>query len=191
MLLTDSDIKKALNSGQIKILPKPVLKEALGSCSIDLRLGNSFRVFELSKHPYIDPFKNGAKYEVTKEYKIKKNQYFMLHPNDFVLATTFEIVTLPSDMAGRLEGRSSLGRLGIVVHSTASLIDPGFSGKIVMELGNSGKMPVALYPGMRICALTFEKLAHPVSVPYSRKKTAKYFGQNTAVESRIAQEGKS
>lgn len=188
MLLTDSDIKKTLLLGQIKINPKPILKEALGSCSIDLRLDRSFRVFELSKYPFVDPFKNGSKQEVTREYKIKKGQYFMMHPGEFILATTLESVTLPADIAGRLEGRSSLGRLGIVVHSTASMVDPGFSGKIVMELGNLGRIPVALYPGMRICALTFDKLSHPVSVPYNKKKTAKYFGQDHPVESKISQE---
>ena len=111
-----------------------------------------------------------------------------MHPGEFVLATTFEKVTLPPDICGRLEGRSSMGRLGIVVHSTASLVDPGFSGKIVMELGNLGRIPVALYPGMRICALTFEKLAHPVSVPYGKKKSAKYYLQSTPVESKIVEE---
>ena len=112
----------------------------------------------------------------------------MMHPGEFVLATTLENITLPADICGRLEGRSSMGRLGIVVHSTASLVDPGFSGKIVMELGNLGRIPVALYPGMRICALTFDKLAHPVAVPYGKKKSAKYFGQTTPVESRIIDE---
>ncbi len=186
MLLTDSDIKKALQKGEIKILPKPILKDALGSCSIDLRLGRSFRVFELSKYSYVDPFKQRD--DITREYIIRNGNYFMMHPGEFVLATTFEKVTLPPDICGRLEGRSSMGRLGIVVHSTASLVDPGFSGKIVMELGNLGRIPVALYPGMRICALTFEKLAHPVSVPYGKKKSAKYYLQSTPVESKIVEE---
>ena len=188
MLYTDTDIKKALRSGEIKISPKPLLKEALGSVSIDLRLGRSFRVFELSKYSYVDPYKNGTKQEITREYNIRNGNYFMMHPGEFVLATTLENITLPADICGRLEGRSSMGRLGIVVHSTASLVDPGFSGKIVMELGNLGRIPVALYPGMRICALTFDKLAHPVAVPYGKKKSAKYFGQTTPVESRIIDE---
>lgn len=190
MLLTDSDIKKALKMGQIKILPKPKLKEALGSCSIDLRLGRSFRVFELSKYSFIDPFDEKQKQEVTREYFIRNGNYFMMHPGDFVLATTLETVELAADICGRLEGRSSMGRLGIVVHSTASLVDPGFCGKIVMELGNLGRIPVALYPGMRICALTFDKLEHAVSVPYGKKKSAKYFRQNAPVESKIVQEAR-
>jgi dCTP deaminase len=190
MLLTDLDIKKALRKGEIKILPKPKLKEAMGSCSIDLRLGHSFRVFELSKYSFIDPYHDNKNVEITREYYIRNGQYFMMHPGEFVLATTLETVALPSDICGRLEGRSSLGRLGIVVHSTASLVDPGFSGKIVMELGNLGRIPVALYPGMRLCALTFDRLAYPVSIPYGMKKTAKYFGQSTPVESKIVQEAR-
>ncbi|MBI3980601.1 dCTP deaminase [Candidatus Microgenomates bacterium] len=188
MLLTDSDIKKFLAEGKIKIFPVPDLKEALGSCSIDLRLGYSFRVFEISKYPFIDPYKNGKNQETTREIDVEQGAFFMLHPGEFVLATTLETVSLPPDIAGRLEGRSSLGRLGIVVHSTASLVDPGFSGKIVMELGNLGKIPVALYPGMRVCALTFDQLAKEVEVPYGKKKSAKYFGQDNPVESKIGWE---
>ncbi|EKE14869.1 MAG: hypothetical protein ACD_12C00260G0002 [uncultured bacterium] len=188
MLLTDSDIKKFLTEGKIKIFPQPDLREALGSCSLDLRLGYSFRVFEISKYPFIDPYNNGKNQETTREIQIEKGTFFMLHPGEFVLATTFETVSLPADIAGRLEGRSSLGRLGIVVHSTASLVDPGFSGKIVMELGNLGKIPVALYPGMRVCALTFDKLEKEVEVPYSKKRTAKYFGQKEPTESKIGWE---
>ena len=97
-----------------------------------------------------------------------------------------ETVKLPDDLVGRLEGRSSLGRLGIVVHSTASIFDPGWEGMVVMELGNMGRMPVALYPGMRICSMTFEELTSPAQVPYSRKKAAKYAGQNAPLASKIA-----
>lgn len=189
MILTDSDIKKYIQDGKIEITPTPNFSDALGSCSIDLRLGYSFRVFELSKYPFIDPL-GKIKQETTREMIVKEGNYFMMHPGEFVLATTLENVSLPSDVVGRLEGRSSLGRLGIVVHSTASLVDPGFSGKIVMELGNLGKIPVALYPGMRVCALTFEKLEKPVEVPYGMKKNAKYHGQNEPVESKITSENK-
>src|SRR3989304_8019289 len=107
MLLTDSDIKKFLTEGKIKIFPQPDLREALGSCSLDLRLGYSFRVFEISKYPFIDPYNNGKNQETTREIQIEKGTFFMLHPGEFVLATTFETVSLPADIAGRLEGRSS------------------------------------------------------------------------------------
>ena len=157
----------------------------LGSCSIDLRLGKSFRIFEHSKHAFIDPFGKDRSSEVTKLIEVKNNEPFVLHPNDFVLATTIESFTLPDDLLARLEGRSSLGRLGVVVHSTASIFEPGWNGKVVMELGNLGTMPVALYPGMRICALTFEQLSSKVDVPYHKKKGAKYVDQDSPVPSKM------
>ena len=120
------------------------------------------------------------------EIRVKHNEPFILQPGDFVLATTMESFTLPPDILARLEGRSSLGRLGIVVHSTASVFDPGWNGVAVLELGNLGRMPVALYPGMRICALTFEELKHPSLVPYNKKKAAKYVRQTAPVASRIS-----
>ena len=190
MVLSDRDIKKYLASGKIKITPKPDLETALGSCSIDLRLGNSFRVFEHSKFPYIDPYDKSLSKDVTKLVEVTEKEPFILQPGDFVLATTIESFQLPADLLARLEGRSSLGRLGIVVHSTASIFEPGWKGKVVMELGNMGRMPVALYPGMRICALTFEELSTPVDVPYNKKKNAKYAGQKSPEPSKIAEERK-
>src|SRR3989338_1736107 len=186
MILSDRDIKKYLKQGVIKITPQPDLSDSLGSCSIDLRLGFSFRVFDHSKYPYIDPRNPKLTADVTSEIRIKENEPFILQPGDFVLATTIESFELPDDLLSRLEGRSSLGRLGIVVHSTASIFEPGWQGKVVMELGNLGRMPVALYPGMRVCALTFEQLTSPVDVPYNKKKSAKYAAQKSAIPSKIA-----
>src|SRR3990167_9033863 len=188
MVLSDRDIKKYLALGKIKITPKPDLAIQLGSCSIDLRLGYEFRLFEHSKFPFIDPFDKQFSADVTTLVKVKEKEPFILHPGDFVLATTIESFTLPDDLLARLEGRSSLGRLGIVVHSTASIFEPGWDGVVVMELGNLGRMPVSLYPGMRICALTFEELSSAVDVPYSKKKTAKYIGQKTPLASKIGEE---
>lgn len=190
MVLSDRDIKKYLKEGFIKIEPNPDLAKVLGSCSIDLRLGNSFRIFEHSKHAYVDPFDAKNSSEVTKLIEVKNNEPFILHPHDFVLATTIESFTLPDNLLARLEGRSSLGRLGVVVHSTASIFEPGWQGKVVMELGNMGSMPVALYPGMRICALTFEKLTSDVDVPYHKKKGAKYINQSTPLPSKMSLEDK-
>lgn len=187
MVLSDRDIKKALAIGRIKISPKPDLKTQLGSCSVDLRLGKKFRIFNHSKLAFIDPYNLKADGMMT-EVTVKNNEPFILQPGDFVLATTIEKLTLPDDLLGRLEGRSSLGRLGIVVHSTASVFDAGWRGMIVMELGNLGRMPVALYPGMRVCALTFEELTSPAETPYYKKKSAKYIGQNKPEASRIADE---
>lgn len=188
MVLSDRDLKKALKSGKIKIRPLPDLKEQLGSNSIDLRLGNSFRVFDYSKYAYIDPFNKEAAQEVTKEIKVKKGSPFIIHPGDFVLGTTIEYVEVPDDMVGSLEGRSSIGRLGVIIHSTASSIECGFRGNITLELANMGKLPVALYPDMRICSLSFAELTSPAEVPYYKKKKAKYSGQKGPDESRIHQE---
>lgn len=188
MILSDRDIKKAIKKGDIKIAPKPNLKVQLGSCSIDLRLGNKFAVFNYSKYSYIDPRNTKFLKKVMTEVMVKKDEPFVLQPNDFVLATTMESVTLPDNMIARLEGRSSLGRLGIVVHSTASVFDAGWNGKVVMELGNLGRMPVALYPGMRVCAFTFEELTSPADVPYGKKKSAKYKKQQKPVPSRIGED---
>ena len=155
---------------------------------MDLRLGRSFRIFEQGKVAFIDPYDEKQSNQVTKLMEVKNREPFILHPNDFVLATTIETLSLPDDILARLEGRSSLGRMGIVVHSTASIFEPGWKGMVVMELGNLGRMPVALYPGMRICALTFEKLTSAVDVPYNKKRGAKYFGQKSPEASRMNSE---
>jgi len=188
MVLSDGDIRKALSSGRISITPRPNLTVQLGSCSIDLRLGTLFRVFNHSQFPYIDPNNPKLSTDMMKEVVVAVGKPFVLQPGDFVLATTMESLELPDDLIARLEGRSSLGRLGIVVHSTASIFDPGWRGVVVMELGNQGRMPVALYPGMRICALTFEELSSPALVPYYKKKHAKYVGQKSPEASKIASE---
>jgi dCTP deaminase len=189
MVLSDRDIKQALASKKIVIKPTPDLSIQLGSCSIDLRLGNSFRVFDHSKYPYIDPAKKDYSNEITKVIKIEKDGSFIMQPGDFVLAVTLENVKIPADLMGRLEGRSSLGRMGLVVHSTASVFDPGWDGKPVLELGNLGRMAIKLTVGMRICAMTFEELSSPAQVPYVKKKDAKYIFQKAPEESRIHQEG--
>lgn len=166
----------------------PDLKTALGACSIDLRLGFEFRIFNQSRFPYFDPYDKKYSKELTSGLKVKKGDPFILQPGDFVLATTIESLELPDFLLARLEGRSSLGRLGIVVHSTASVFEPGWKGKVVMEMGNLGRVPVALYPGMRVCALTFEELKSPAEVPYNKKKSAKYINQRSPLESKIVEE---
>lgn len=188
MVLSDRDIKKALKSSRIIITPAPDLKTQLGSCSIDLRLGMEFRVFEHSRNPYIDPSKKDYSNEITRGISIKMGEKFIMQPGDFVLAVTLEKVAISDDLLGRLEGRSSLGRLGIVVHSTASVFDPGWNGNPVLELGNLGRMAVALTCGMRICSFTFEELSSPSEIPYNKKKSAKYVFQKGPEESRIHEE---
>lgn len=188
MVLSDKDIKDCILKGIIGITPKPDFTKQLGSCSLDLRLGNTFRVFEHSKNPYLDPTKKDYTNEITTQVKVKKGDSFVMQPGDFVLAVTMEKLRIPNNLLGRLEGRSSLGRLGIVVHSTASVFDPGWDGKCVLELGNLGRMPVALYPEMRICAMTFEQLSSPSQNPYNKKKFAKYKFQNGPQESRYSED---
>ncbi|MEK7104018.1 MAG: dCTP deaminase [Patescibacteria group bacterium] len=188
MILSDKDIKEYINKGKIKISPAPDFETQLGPCSLDLRLGTSFKVFKQSRYPYIDlksPFEVNT---IMEDVVISDDSPFILQPGEFILAVTKEEVVLDSDIMARLDGRSSLGRLGVVVHSTAARVDPGWNGKPVMELGNLGVMPVVLYSGMRICALTFETLSSPCEKSYSTKKNAKYVVQDSPTASRINEE---
>lgn len=188
MILSDRDIKKALASGKIIIKPKPDLAVQLGSCMLDLRLGNVYRVFNHSRTPYLDPQNPKTLADVTTEIKIPDGEPFTLHPGEFILAVTKEYIEMPDDLTGRLEGRSSIGRLGVVIHSTAANIECGFRGNITLELANMGRIPVMLYPGMRICSLSFEELTSPAEVPYYKKKSAKYVGQKAPDTSKIGNE---
>ncbi|HEX7456510.1 MAG TPA: dCTP deaminase [Candidatus Nanoarchaeia archaeon] len=190
MVLSDKDILKYLKAGKIKITPKPNLAEQLGPCTIDFHLGKTFKIFDHSKVPYFDPRQAKLSEKTMKEIKVPEGEPFIMRPGEFVLASTNESLELGNDLIGRLEGRSSLGRLGIIVHSTAARFDPGWFGKPVMELGNIGVMPVALYPGMRICSFTFEQLSSPAEVTYREKKGAKYAGQAKPEASKLAQEFK-
>jgi len=185
VILSDRDIKKYIEEGKIKIHPLPDFEIQLGPASLDVRLDNIFRVFNHTQIPYIDP-KNKSTFEnLTEVVKVEENKPFVLQPGQFILASTLEEVELPDDIGARIEGRSSWGRLGIIVHSTAGYIDPGFRGKITLEMSNIGMLPVLLYPGMRICQLSFEKLSSPAQKPYPQKKDAKYFGDQLPQESKI------
>lgn len=186
MVLSDRDIKRNLEDGTIVLSPKPS-SSSISSFSIDLRLSSEFYVFDYSKMPYLDPNDKDMEIPVRK-ITVKKNEKFILQTNSFVLGSTIEHLELPDDLVGRVEGRSSLGRLGIVIHSTAPHFDPGWRGQLTLELGNIGSMPVALYPGMRICALSFEQLSSPADVPYHKKKNAKYLNQSGPTISRIQQD---
>lgn len=188
MVLSDRDIKKAIRTGRITLKPKPNFTTQLGSCTLDLQLGNIYRVFNHSKTPYIDPQNPDTLKNITEEIRVKDGEAFTLHPGEFILAMTKEYIEMPDDLTGRLEGRSSIGRLGVVVHSTAANIECGFRGHITLELANMGRIPVMLYPGMRICSLSFDELTSPAEVPYYKKKSAKYVGQKKPESSRIGQE---
>ncbi len=187
MILSDIDIRKALKSKHIKITPKPNFESQLSSCSIDLRLSEKFYIFEYSRNILLDPHDKNLELPMRKII-IKKKERFIMHPGSFVIGSTVERIELPDDIGGRIEGRSSLGRLGIVIHSTAPLVHPGFRGQVTLELGNIGVMPVAIYPGMRICAMTFEMLSSPSSMPYYKKKDAKYRNQKGPTVSKITKD---
>ncbi len=187
MVLSDIDIRRYLDEGKIKIHP-PLPPEQWGSCSVDFRLGNEFSVFEHSKNAYIDLKEPRAIQDLMRTITVNPGEPFILQPREFALAITEEILELDDDVLGRLEGRSSLGRIGIIVHGTAGLFDPGWTGKATLELSNLGRMPVALYPGMRICSFTFEQLSSKVAVPYRKKVGNKYSGQDRPLASKRASE---
>jgi dCTP deaminase len=187
MVLSDIDIRKYIEQGKIKIAPA-LPPEQLGSCSVDFRLGNEFSVFEHSRHAYIDLKERTAIQDLMRTITVPTGEPFILQPGEFALAITEETLELDDDVLGRLEGRSSLGRIGIIVHGTAGLFDPGWAGKATLELSNLGRMPVALYPGMRICSMTFEQLSSRVAVPYRKKAGNKYAGQERPLASKLASE---
>ncbi|HEX5429772.1 MAG TPA: dCTP deaminase [Patescibacteria group bacterium] len=185
MILSDTDIKKALTNKQIKISPMPDLKVALGTVSVDLKLGHDFLVYRTTSRPYIDVADKESFDLLTEKVSKKKGESFVLHPRDFVLGATLENIELPDTLAGRLEGKSSLGRLGLVIHSTAGKVDPGFKGKLVLEITNIGTVPIMLYPEMRICQLLFEQLSSPTSQAYTDRKSSKYKFQKGATSSKF------
>lgn len=191
MILSDRDIRRALDEGRIGIDPMPDLSSALGSVSIDFRLSTTFMVFEHSRHSFIDPRQPRSIGEAMREIVCAEDEPFIMQPGDFALASTVENLSLPDNLLGRLEGRSSIARLGITVHSTAAVFEPGWVGTATMELSNLGRMAVALYPGMRICAFCFEEVSSSVSVPYRDKVGNKYAGQVAPRASQLAEEDRA
>jgi len=148
-----------------------------------VRLDKFFRVFDNHKYPHIDPAADQS--DLTREVSVERGEEFILHPGEFVLGSTYELITLPDDVAARLEGKSSLGRLGLMTHSTAGFIDPGFSGHVTLELANVATLPIKLYPGMKIGQLCFFRLSSPAEHPYgSEKYGSRYQGQRGPTASR-------
>lgn len=180
MRLSDTDIISKINSGDIIIYPKPK-KICFGSFSVDVSLGNVFSVFRKNKKCYLDLSVESGCDEIMDETMEKiivtGDEKFFLNPGDFALGITMERVTLANHIVGWLDGRSSLARLGLTIHMTAHSVDPGWDGHITFEFFNAGRMPLALKPGMRIGALSFELLSTPTSNPYGKKIGAKYNGQ--------------
>ncbi|MET8993962.1 dCTP deaminase [Amycolatopsis sp. NPDC004169] len=181
MLLSDRDLRKELDSGRLGVEPfDPAMVQP---SSIDVRLDRYFRVFDNSKYTHIDP--QLQQDELTSLVEKKGEDPFVLHPGEFVLASTSEVITLADDLAGRLEGKSSLGRLGLLTHSTAGFIDPGFSGHITLELSNVANLPITLWPGMKIGQLCIFRLYSAAEFPYgSTEAGSRYQGQRGPTPSR-------
>ena len=181
MLLSDRDIKAEIAAGRVAL--EPYTESMIQPSSIDVRLDRWFRVFENHRYPYIDPSQEQP--DLTRMIEPEGDEPFVLHPGEFVLGSTFEVVSLPDDVAGRLEGKSSLGRLGLLTHSTAGFIDPGFSGHVTLELSNVANLPIVLYPGMKIGQLCLFRLSSPAEHPYgSEKYGSRYQGQRGPTASR-------
>lgn len=181
MLLSDRDIRAEVQTGRVRV--EPYDEAMVQPSSIDVRLDRYFRVFENHKYSAIDPSIEQS--ELTREVEVGSKEFFILHPGEFVLASTYEVISLPDDLAGRLEGKSSLGRLGLLTHSTAGFIDPGFSGHITLELSNVANLPVKLFPGMKIGQLCLIRLSSPAEHPYgSALYGSRYQGQRGPTASR-------
>ena len=190
MRLSDQDIEQQIEQGKIIIEPQPS-ENAIAGISVDLRLSNSFRVFSNNTVTHLDlsgdrdQLASDMERIMSKEIVVDEGEAFFIHPGELVLGATLESVTIPDDLVGWLDGRSSLARLGLMVHVTAGRIDPGWQGQIVLEFFNNGKLPLALRPEMIICALSFEQLSSPAMRPYNKRTDAKYKDQKGAVFSRI------
>ncbi len=181
MLLSDRDILAEIDAERVRL--DPLDRGMIQPSSIDVRLDKFFRVFDNHKYPHIDPAADQS--DLTREVEVDAGDEFILHPGEFVLGSTYELVTLPDDVAARLEGKSSLGRLGLLTHSTAGFIDPGFSGHVTLELANVATLPIKLYPGMKIGQLCFFRLSSPAENPYgSAVYGSRYQGQRGPTPSR-------
>jgi dCTP deaminase len=174
-VLSDRDIRAAMQAGRVRV--DPYDPTCLQPSSVDLHLDRDFRVFRNNRYPYIDV--RQAQPDLTEIVSVEDDEAFILHPGEFVLGQTLEWVELPDDLVARLEGKSSLGRLGLLIHSTAGYVDPGWKGNLTLELSNVANLPIALYCGMKIGQISFFKMSSPVERPYGSKELgSKYQGQS-------------
>lgn len=181
MLLSDRDIRKEIDANRVGL--DPYDPSMVQPSSIDVRLDRYFRLFDNHRYPVIDPAKDQP--ELTRLVDVPSDEPFVLHPGEFALGSTYESVSLPDDVAARLEGKSSLGRLGLLTHSTAGFIDPGFSGHVTLELSNVATLPIMLWPGMKIGQMCFFRLSSPAEHPYgSAEYGSRYQGQRGPTASR-------
>lgn len=182
MILSDRDIKKVIKNGKLVFKPK-LSNSQIGPASIDLKLSPIFKIFHTEKHTFLD-IKKGLPKKFTKTYGIKEGEHFVLHPNNFVLASTIEYIKTPDDLLVRVEGKSSLARMGILVH-TAGFVDPGFEGTLTLEISNQSDLAVLLYPKMYICQISVEQLSSPAETPYNKRKKSLYLKQKGPTEVKI------
>jgi dCTP deaminase len=182
MILSDRDIRAAIESGRVVIegAPGPL---HIHASSMDMHLSNIFKIYEHSKFAVLDPKKAETFRNNMRTVVVEAGEPFIVQPGEFVLGVTRERIRVPDDLVVRVEGRSSLGRLGIIVHSTAGFVDPGFRGTLTLEISNLNRLPIALYPGMRICQVAFLKMSSPAETPYNKKIGSKYMEQREPVES--------
>ena len=183
MILSDTDIQKELDSGRVVV--DPLDEGAIQPASVDVRVGDTFRVFANHRRSVIDV--RTPMDDLTEPVEASEDNPFILHPGEFVLGSTLEVVELPDDLVGRVEGKSSLGRLGLLIHSTAGFVDAGFQGHLTLELSNVANLPIAIYPGMRIGQLCLFRMTSPAERPYgSPGLGSKYQGQRGPTPSRYS-----
>ena len=185
VILSDGDIRREISAGRIEI--DPFDDECVQPSSVDLHVDHRFRVFANTRYPYIDVRREMA--DLTELVEVEKGEPFILHPGEFVLGATAERVRLPDDLVARLEGKSSLGRLGLLIHSTAGYVDPGWDGYLTLELSNVANLPITIYPGMKIGQISFFRLSSPAETPYGAAGgKSKYQGQRGPTASRFFEE---
>lgn len=172
MILSDRDIKRALKDKRLVI--KPLFPNSIQPASVDLHLGSDFLVFHTKEHPYIDPREPID--HMMERLSINTKRQFIIHPGEFALCMTYETIGVSNDIVGRLEGKSSLGRIGLIIHATAGFLDPGNKLKMTLELHNISPLPIKLYYKMPIAQMSFTALSSPAERPYSAKRGGKYFG---------------
>ena len=190
MILSDVDLKQRLDSGDIVVEPLGDPELQIQPASIDLRLSDQFAVYKLPHLPFIDAREAKDLERYTTQITIPEGDAFTLHPGEFALGCTLETIKVPPDLVARVEGRSSIGRIAVVVHATAGFIDPGFEGQITLEFANLGRCAVRLYPGMRISQIVFHTMVTPSERPYGAARGSKYQGQRGPVASRIGNDAR-
>lgn len=187
-VLGDIDILKRLEDESLEITPLEDVDQQVQPASVDLRLGEKFLEFKNTNISAIDPRSDFDIEDITREVVASESNPYVIHPGDFVLATTKEHVEVPADLFAEVQGRSSIGRLAVIIHATAGIIDPGYKGQITLELSNLGNIPIKLHPGMRISQIKFTELKRPADRPYGEERGSKYQGQTGPTASQLSED---